>query len=89
MNHITAAEITARHADNPDLYAPYLLDENTAVWVEDYNGRLVLGHIFNGTDFAMHAEFGHYTVAIPDNSKRGYNPQPYARHEITPAGFAG
>lgn len=81
-------EIQERHTADPDSYAPWLLAEGTAVWVEGLRG-LEMGHIIFDTDFAMHADWGHYTVAYPNTSKQGYGTSIYRREDIIPAGKAG
>lgn len=82
-------EIQEHHTADPDSYAPWLLAEGTAVWVEDHTGDLMFAHIIFDTDFAMHADWGHYTVAYPNTSKQGYGTSTYRREDIIPAGKAG
>lgn len=83
-----AQKFNDRAAQDSDMYAPWLLEDGTAVWVEDLHG-LVMGHVVYATDFHMHAAGGFYTVAVPNNSKQGYQTVTYRREEIIPAGKAG
>lgn len=83
-----AQEFNDRAAADADMYAPWLLEDGAAVWVEDLHG-LVMGHVVYRTDFHMHAACGSYSVAVPNNSPQGYQLLPYRREEIIPAGKAG
>lgn len=83
-----AQEFNDRAAQDSDMYAPWLLEDGAAVWVEGIRG-LEMGHVVYRTDFHMHAACGSYSVAVPNNSRQGYILLTYRREEIIPAGKAG
>lgn len=84
----TAQKFNDRAAADADMFAPWLLEDGTAVWVEGTRG-LEMGHVVYRTDFHMHAAGGGYKVALPNNSRQGYILLSYGREDIIPAGKAG
>lgn len=81
----SAQKFNDRAAADADMYAPWLLEDDTDVWVEGPRG-LEMGHIVYKTDFHMHAAGGFYSVAVPNNSTQGYILLTYRREDIIPAG---